>query len=49
MIEETAEGTWRIAIADASSAMLWRLLGVALVMTVFFTGLRWWARRSRES
>jgi hypothetical protein len=49
MIEETAEGIRRIAITDASSATLGRLLGVAVVMTAFFTALRWWARRPRGS
>ena len=49
IFEETAEGTRRIAITDASSATLWRLLGIALVMTAFFTALRWWARRPSES
>jgi hypothetical protein len=45
IVEETGGREHRIPITDATSAALWRMLGVAVVMVLFFSVLRWLARR----
>ena len=49
LVEETAEGTRRIAISDATSNRLWLLLALALAVTAFLTAVRWSARCLRTA
>jgi uncharacterized spore protein YtfJ len=47
VLEETAEGERRIAIANTTAMALRALVGVAMAMTLLFTTVRWLARRLR--
>lgn len=49
VVEETAEGERSIAVTDATSAALRRLLGAAVAVGLFFTAVRWLARRLRRA
>jgi hypothetical protein len=47
LIEETAGEEHRIPIHHSTSDAVWRLVGVALAITLFFTTIRWLTRRLR--
>ena len=44
-----AEGERRIPITDATASAVYRLLGLALALTFFFSAVRWLGRRLRRS
>jgi uncharacterized spore protein YtfJ len=41
----TPEGEKRIAIVDATASTVWRLVGLAAGIFLFFVGIRWLARQ----
>jgi hypothetical protein len=45
LIEDTPQGERRIAVSNPTTAALAGLLGAALAVTLFFTAIRWLARR----
>jgi hypothetical protein len=47
VVEDTEEGARRIKVVDATADALTALLTVALVTTLLFTTVRWFARRAR--
>lgn len=49
MVEERAAGERRIAITDATSEAVGRLLCAALAITLFLGTIRWLVKRSRTS
>jgi uncharacterized spore protein YtfJ len=47
IVEQTPEGERRIAIGDATGALIGRMLAMVVVITLFFSAVRSFARRLR--
>ncbi len=47
ILEADAEGERRIPITDGTASAVYGMLGLALVMTLFFAAVRWLGRRLR--
>jgi uncharacterized spore protein YtfJ len=49
VLVEDPEGERRVPITDATASAVYRLLGLALAMMLFFAAVRWLGRRLRRT